>query len=107
MFTAVPAHAAFAVLMGFYLGKAKFEHKKSYYALHALGAATILHGAYDYFLFISFVPGIVLGALISLLIGIWLSKKAIKIHQQASPFIKNDDLFVNPDFINERSKQES
>ncbi len=28
MFTAVPAHACFAVLMGFYLGKAKFEHKK-------------------------------------------------------------------------------
>jgi protease PrsW len=107
MFTAVPAHAAFAVLMGFYLGKAKFEHKKSYYALHALGAATLLHGAYDYFLFISFVPGIVLGALISLLIGIWLSRKAIKIHQQASPFIKTDDLLVHPDFMDERSKQES
>jgi RsiW-degrading membrane proteinase PrsW (M82 family) len=28
MLTAVPAHATFAVLMGYYLGKAKFEHKK-------------------------------------------------------------------------------
>lgn len=86
MFTAVPAHATFAVLMGFYLGKAKFEHKKSYYAFHALGVATLFHGAYDYFLFISWIPGLVLGAIASLIIGIWLSKKAIRIHQLASPF---------------------
>lgn len=86
MFTAVPAHATFAVLMGFYLGKAKFEHKKSYYALHALGVAALFHGAYDYFLFISWIPGLVLGAIASLIIGIWLSKKAIRIHQLASPF---------------------
>lgn len=90
MFTAVPAHAAFAVLMGFYLGKAKFEHKKSYYALHALAVATLFHGAYDYCLFISWVPGLVFGALVSLILGIWLSKKAIRIHQMASPFnLKN------------------
>lgn len=87
MFTAVPAHATFAILMGYYLGKAKFEHKKSYYALHALAVATLFHGAYDYCLFISFVPGIVFGALASLVVGIWLSRKAIRIHQFASPFI--------------------
>lgn len=86
MFTAVPAHATFAILMGFYLGKAKFEHKKSYYALHALGIATLFHGAYDYFLFISFIPGIALGALASLVLGIYLSRKAIKLHQDVSPF---------------------
>jgi RsiW-degrading membrane proteinase PrsW (M82 family) len=87
MFTAVPAHATFAILMGYYLGKAKFEHKKGFYAFHALGVATLFHGAYDYCLFISFVPGIVLGALASLMVGIWLSRKAIRIHQFASPFI--------------------
>ncbi len=86
MVTAVPAHATFAILMGYYLGKAKFEHKKSYYALHALGVATLFHGAYDYCLFISYVPGIVFGAVLSLIVGIWLSKKAILIHQLASPF---------------------
>lgn len=86
MFTAVPAHAAFAVLMGYYLGKAKFEDKKGYYAFHALGIATLFHGAYDYFLFISFVPGIWLGALASLILGIYLSRKAITIHQNVSPF---------------------
>lgn len=86
MFTAVPAHATFAILMGYFLGKAKFEHKKSYYTLHALGVATLFHGAYDYFLFISFVPGIALGALASLVVGIYLSRKAIKLHQDVSPF---------------------
>jgi protease PrsW len=86
MFTAVPAHATFAVLMGFFLGKAKFEHKKGYYAFYALGVATLFHGAYDYCLFVSWVPGIILGALASLVVGIWLSKKAIRIHQLASPF---------------------
>ena len=86
MFTAVPAHACFAILMGYYLGKAKFEHRKSYYAWYALGIATLFHGTYDYFLFISFVPGIGLGALVSLSVAIWLSRKSIRIHQLASPF---------------------
>jgi len=86
MFTAVPAHAAFAVLMGYYLGKAKFEHKKGHYSIYALGIATLLHGAYDYFWFIAYVPGIWLGAIVSLFLGIYFSKKAIKIHQDESPF---------------------
>ncbi len=86
MFTAVPAHASFAVLMGYFLGKAKFEHKRGYYAIFALGSAAILHGAYDYFLFISFIPGLWLGAITALGLGIYFSKKAIKIHQDASPF---------------------
>ncbi len=87
MFTAVPAHASFGVLMGYFLGKAKFEHKKAHYAIYALGVATLFHGAYDYFWFISYVQGIWIGAVISLIIGIVLSRRAIHIHQQASPFI--------------------
>lgn len=86
MFTAVPAHATFGVLMGHFLGKAKFEHRKGYYAFHALGVAVIFHGAYDYFLFISFVPGIALGALVSLVVALYLSRKAIRLHQAVSPF---------------------
>jgi protease PrsW len=86
MFTAVPAHATFAILMGYYLGKAKFEKGKSYLAIVGLLAATLFHGAYDYFQFIAFVPGIWLGAFVSLVIGIILARKAIHIHQVASPF---------------------
>ncbi len=104
MFTAVPAHATFAVIMGYYLGKAKFEHNRGFLAIVGLLAATAFHGAYDYFWFISFVPGIWLGAMASLGVGVWLSRKAIRIHQEASPFqashiVKEQDsgAIKNPD----------
>jgi RsiW-degrading membrane proteinase PrsW (M82 family) len=87
MFTAVPAHATFAVLMGYFLGRAKHEQGKSYFAWFGLGAAALFHGAYDYFWFISFVPGLWLGAIFSLIVGVVLSRKAIQMHQQASPFM--------------------
>lgn len=88
MFTAVPAHACFAVLMGYYLGKAKFTHRKEiYYSFIALLVASSFHGAYDYFWFIAYVPGIWVGAIVSLIAALILSKKAIRLHQQASPFI--------------------
>lgn len=89
MFTAVPAHATFGVLMGFFLGKAKFTHRKQFWlSFLALASATVFHGSYDYFWFISYVPGIWIGALISLIIGFILARKAIRLHQQASPFIE-------------------
>lgn len=91
MFTAVPAHATFAILMGFFLGKAKFTHRKVFlYSFFALASAAIFHGSYDYFLFISYFPGIWIGALVSLVIGFVLSRKAILLHQQTSPFIQNE-----------------
>lgn len=90
MFTAVPAHGAFAVLMGYYLGLSKFVHHKSHYGWYGLAIATLFHGAYDYFWFIGQVigvwTGVWIGALVALVVGIMLSRKAIKIHQDASPF---------------------
>ena len=85
-FTAVPAHATFGVLMGFYMGRAKFSKNRLRLNLMGLLLATIFHGAYDFFLFINFIPGISIGAFISLIIGIVLSKKAIKAHQDNSHF---------------------
>lgn len=91
MFTAVPAHACFGVLMGYFLGKAKFEHRKAHYAIYALGVATLFHGMYDYFWFISYVPLIWTGALLSLAAAIALSRKAMHIHQLASPFRQQEE----------------
>ena len=85
-FTAVPAHATFGILMGYYMGKAKFSNNKIILNLSGLLLAVIFHGAYDFFLFIDFVPGIWVGAFISLFIGILLSRKAIKTHQKNSNF---------------------
>jgi RsiW-degrading membrane proteinase PrsW (M82 family) len=85
-FTAVPAHATFGILMGYFMGKAKFSNNRVKYNLLGLLTATLFHGAYDFFLFINFIPGIAIGAFISLLIGIVLSQKAIKKHQRISHF---------------------
>ena len=85
-FTAVPAHATFGILMGFFMGKAKFSNNKTLLNLTGLLLAVTFHGAYDFFLFIDFIPGIWLGAFVSLLIGLILSKKAIKRHQKNSNF---------------------
>ena len=86
-FTAVPAHATFGILMGYFMGKAKFSKKnKTLLNLTGLFIAIIFHGAYDYFLFLEFIPGIWIGAFVSLIIGILLSRKAIKKHQSNSHF---------------------
>ncbi|PTX60655.1 RsiW-degrading membrane proteinase PrsW (M82 family) [Kordia periserrulae] len=85
-FTAVPAHATFGIIMGYYMGKAKFSRNRVKYNLLGLGLATIFHGTYDFFLFINYIPGISIGAFMSLAVGILLSQKAIRIHQQNSHF---------------------
>lgn len=84
--TAIPAHAVFAIIMGYFMGIAKFSNHKIKLNLIGLGLAIIFHGAYDFFLFINFIPGISLGAFISLIIGIILAKRAIKTHQNNSTF---------------------
>lgn len=85
-FTSVPAHATFAILMGYFMGKAKFSNRRFQLNMLGLFIATVFHGAYDFFLFIHFVPGIAIGAFISLIIGIYFSRKAIKYHQNKSHF---------------------
>ena len=85
-FTAVPAHATFAILMGYYIGRAKFSNNRVILNLTGLLLAALFHGAYDFFLFIDFIPGIWIGAFISLFIGMILSRIAIIQHQKNSVF---------------------
>jgi protease PrsW len=51
VFTAVPAHAAFAVIMGYHLGLSKFENNGTDRRLAGLTMAIIAHGCYDFLLF--------------------------------------------------------
>ena len=94
LFLAIPAHASFAIIMGYFMGKARFSAKKKQFLLF-LGVfwAIIFHGSYDFFLFLqeSHRTGtdnasllMFLGALISLITGIILSKKAIREHLNIS-----------------------
>lgn len=85
MLTAVPAHATFGIIMGYYLGLQKINGIE-YAGLKGLLFAACLHAAYDFFIFTSYLPGMWIGALVSLYIGIRFSAKAIKMHQQVSPF---------------------
>jgi RsiW-degrading membrane proteinase PrsW (M82 family) len=91
-FTAVPAHATFGILMGYFMGKAKFSKNRITLNLLGLLFAVTFHGFYDFFLFIDFIPGIWIGAFISLILGIILSKKAIKKHQDDSHFNPENSL---------------
>ena len=85
-FTAVPAHATFGILMGYFMGKAKFSNNRFKLNMAGLFLAVFFHGAYDFFLFIRFIPGISIGAFISLAVALYLSRKAIKKHQNNSNF---------------------
>ncbi len=85
MFTAIPGHASFAVVMGYYVGLAKFTHRKHLQWV-GLGLAVLLHGIYDACLFLYHYPIMVIGAFITVLIGILYSLRAIKLHQDNSPF---------------------
>ena len=86
IFSAVPAHASFAVLMGYFVGLSKFNDHHIPYMVAGLGVATLFHGAYDFFLSIDNVELIAFGAVIALALGIRYSFKAMKILNDNSPF---------------------
>ena len=52
MFTAVPAHAAFAITMGYFVGLAKLHpERENLYLICGILGAILLHGLYDFFIF--------------------------------------------------------
>lgn len=82
--TAVPAHATFAVAMGYFAGKAKFSETPLLWLLVGLAFAIIMHGFYDFCLFTNNILYIGLGAFSSLIISIFLSSKAINSYRHLS-----------------------
>lgn len=82
MFTAVPAHGVFAVIMGFFIGEAKvFKSSRFLYSGLALGFAAFVHGYYDYFLFLPSIRGLWIQAVAALLIMVVLTHFAIKLRK--------------------------
>jgi RsiW-degrading membrane proteinase PrsW (M82 family) len=89
MISAVPAHFVFAVIMGYYLGKAKSNKKAQIlFIVLSLLIPIIFHALYDYFLFIDFIQGIWIGGIVTLVIALYIAKKSIQEHMSASPFKK-------------------
>jgi RsiW-degrading membrane proteinase PrsW (M82 family) len=94
MFLSVPAHATFAILMGYFVGKAKFEPcRKKFLLASGVFWAVFFHGTFDVFLFLEqnkllkqFIgTGLLfLGAVASLIVALVLSRKAMNIHLHTS-----------------------
>ncbi|GAO43718.1 PrsW family intramembrane metalloprotease [Flavihumibacter petaseus] len=95
MFLSVPAHATFGVLMGYYIGLAKFTHSNAarWLKLRGFLLAVLFHGLFDLFLMVQqdnsitshISGGYLFGiAILSYLVAIRLSWQAIKMHQAIS-----------------------
>ncbi|HLZ87096.1 MAG TPA: PrsW family glutamic-type intramembrane protease [Puia sp.] len=90
-FLAIPAHAAFAVLMGYPVGRAKFEPGRSFFLLaKGLLVAVLFHGSFDFFLFIQqnreatkyLSTGMLsFGAFATFYIAVRLAMRALRMHQ--------------------------
>ncbi len=90
-FTAVPAHAMFAIFMGYYVGQAKFtDNRRRQIQLLALGLVIpiLVHGTYDIFILQQYYDWLMLFGTVTLLISSYFAYKMIKIHQAQSPFKK-------------------
>ncbi len=81
-FTAVPMHAAMGVIMGYYVGKAKFQSgdRRTETAIIGLVCAVLFHGAYDFCLFQN--ASLILLLMVFPVMGwaFYLSRRAIKLH---------------------------
>jgi protease PrsW len=94
MFLSVPAHAAFAVIMGYYTGLAKFNKEKATGLISkGLMLAIFFHGSFDFFLFLEdsivvrpYVSNglLVMGAIASYYFAVRFSLRAIRLHRELS-----------------------
>lgn len=91
-FLAIPAHASFAVLMGYPVGRAKFAARHSLgLQLRGLGVAVLFHGSFDFFLFLQqsheakkyLSTGVLsFGAFATFYIAVRLAMRALRWHQR-------------------------
>lgn len=73
--TAVPAHAAFAMSMGYFTGLAKKqEHRKSVLLMIGLASAIFLHGLYDFFIFLEWTESLTVYTFATLIIALVAGK---------------------------------
>ena len=87
MLSAIPAHFVFAVIMGYYLGKAKSSKNSQFLFIGlSLLIPVLIHSLYDYFLFLDFVPGLWIGGIVTLILAFLIAKKSMLEALDSSPF---------------------
>ena len=90
MISAIPLHASCGVIMGYYVGLAKFSSSSRILLLKGVFFATLLHAIYNYFILSGNGVYSILSVL-ALISGIYLANRAIKIHQLDSQIKNNKD----------------
>ncbi|MFL5810545.1 MAG: GNAT family N-acetyltransferase [Flavisolibacter sp.] len=95
-YTAMPAHATFGIMMGYYLGLSRFDddNRIILYA-KGIGLATLMHGFYDFFVFLERDESLgrlvtsdsmdilcFTGALVTLTISVFISARLIRLHRK-------------------------
>lgn len=85
--TAVPAHLAFAIIQGYYVGQAKFDPpRETRLLLRGLWPAILLHGTYDLLIMQHLSRWLVLLGTIALYLSLILGGRMIQHHLEHSPF---------------------
>lgn len=85
-FTAVPAHGVFAIVMGYFVGKAKFSSKdKIPYLIRGFLFAVLFHGIYDFFILQQMADGLMLVSIVLLYASMFLAWQMMRQHQDDSP----------------------
>lgn len=86
-FTAVPAHAVFAVIMGYYAGKAKFKKvHQNRLLLFGLLLTVSAHGVYDVLIFQRIYEGLIVLVVVFIWLALYFEGALIKKQQEESPF---------------------
>ncbi|MFK7774019.1 MAG: PrsW family intramembrane metalloprotease [Saprospiraceae bacterium] len=111
-FTAVPSHAVFGVILGYYVGLAKFDRANLFKnILVGLLLAVGVHGLYDFFLFQRYDDWLMILATFVLMGGLFFSRKFIAQHQQDSPFktppIPDDEAILDSEMALENENKPS
>ena len=93
-FLAIPGHAFFGALMGYYIGLAKF-HKEKENSLIFKGVffAIFLHGLYNFLLLTQTILALLVIILL-IILGFWVRKKLKKAETQSKQRIENESSTV-------------
>ena len=104
-FLAIPAHASFAILMGYPVGRAKFAPSGSLgLLLKGLSVAVLFHGSFDFFLFLQqsheaakyLSTGMLsFGTFATFYIAVRLAMNALRLHQRRQEEEIDDNQHIN------------
>lgn len=90
--TAVPAHASFAAIMGYFVGRARFNPaKRKRLMLIGWLLPVGIHGLYDFFVIQEVYDGLIILSLLTLSTALFFSIRLVREQQQLSPYRNVED----------------